>query len=281
MKKTKLLLSFTMMCLSIAVLCFGVFSAISVSYTVSGTISYEITDVFAKLNAKVFKVAGQTSSTDMQTNVDTLATIALDSIESTTYIDSGITIAEYDTTSSTDDGKRENISITLDSEYMTYYVVINVKNLADKEIGAKLTDSTTYTNLNTAQKLIQNSIEKNTTRNLVVAFSIKDKTTSTNVNINYSVAVSYDAYGNNISFTINNITYTCKEGTTWGEFVAGGGLGEGWSMMDNNEVRKATGENEYNEGYLKLSGEIVKSTDVLVESESYALETAHTGGGGK
>ena len=194
MKKTKLLLSLSLMCLSIAVLCFGVFSALSVSYSISGTINYEITDVFAKINTKVFKVAGVQDSSTMQTNVDTLATTKLDDIAGTTYIDSGIEIAEYDSESTSDDGTRQNVKITLDSTYMTYYVVINVANQASEAINAQLTDNTTYTNLNTANKLIQNGIAKDETKNLVVAFSVADKTTNVSVAIDYSVEVSYTKY---------------------------------------------------------------------------------------
>ena len=201
MKKTKLLLSLAMMCLSIAVLCFGVLAATSVTYSISGTISYEVSDVFAKINTKVFKVAGQTTTTNMQTNVDALATTALSSISgakttsssSLTYVDTNQSIGVYDTTSSNEASR--SFDIDIDNEYMTYYIVINIENQASKVINAQLTDETVYTNLNTANILIQNGIAKGDTKNLVVAFSLSDKTVSiSGVEVSYSVEVGYIEY---------------------------------------------------------------------------------------
>lgn len=54
MKKSKLILSLAMMCLSIAVLCFGVLAAQSVNYTISGTISYEVNDAFVEMKTSVW-----------------------------------------------------------------------------------------------------------------------------------------------------------------------------------------------------------------------------------
>ena len=198
MKKLKLLLSFAMMCLSIVVLCFGVLASTNVTYSISGTISYDITDVFAKINTKVFKVAGQTTKSDMQTNINTLATTALFSIAGTqttgnaslTYEATDISIAECD--SVTNDSKERELNISLDSTYMTYYIVINIQNLADKAISATLTDSTLYTNLNTTSILTQEDIAKGEIRNIIVAFSLADKKQGiSKIDISYSMDVGY------------------------------------------------------------------------------------------
>ncbi len=198
MKKLKLLLSFAMMCLSIVVLCFGVLASTNVTYSISGTISYDITDVFAKINTKVFKVAGQTTKSDMQTNINTLATTALSSIAGTqttsnaslTYEATDISIAECD--SVTNDSKECELNISIDSTYMTYYIVINIQNLADKAISATLTDSTLYTNLNTTSILTQEDIAKGEIRNIIVAFSLADKKQGiSKIDISYSMEVGY------------------------------------------------------------------------------------------
>ena len=210
MKKSKLLLSLAMICLSIAVLCFGVLAATSVTYTISGTISYDVTDVFAYINTKVFKVAGQTSSADMKTNVNALATTdytkiggsATTSSSSLTYIDTNQSIAVYDTTS--DETASRSFNISIDNEYMTYYIVINIQNLASKAINAQLTDTTTYTNLSTATKLVQNGIAKDDTKNLIVAFSITDKTISiSGINMSYTVEVGYLEYDEPKTFQVD------------------------------------------------------------------------------
>ena len=193
MKKLKLFLSICAICLSISVFCLGVYAAQTVTYTIGGTVSYTVKDAFVKINTKVYKVSGKQTTDTMQTNIDTLVSTAFSSIDTTTYIlDNSNTIAEYDTTSG-DTASRE-VNITIDNTYMTYYIVINIENLSSRNVCAKLTDGTTYTNLNTAGKYIQNDIAKDTTRNLVVAFSLNDNKTSTTVTINYSVEVGYNEY---------------------------------------------------------------------------------------
>ena len=204
MKKLKLFLSICTLCLCFAVLCIGIYAAQTVTYTISGTISYTVSDVFATISAKVFKVSGQQSADTMQTNVDTLATTAFSNIDTNTYIeDTTNTIEEYDTTSSNTASR--TVAITIDNTYMTYYIVINIANLADRAISAKLTDSTTYTNLNNANKLIQNGIAKGETKNLVVAFSIADeKIGIDSLTINYGVEIGYTEYAEPLADKIVN-----------------------------------------------------------------------------
>lgn len=270
MKKIKLFLSLSMLCLSIAVLCFGVFAATSVTYTISGTISYDITDVFAKINTKVFKVAGVQDVTTMQTNVDTLATMTLTSIANGTYIDSGIGIDEYDTENGGNESR--TLNVTMDNTYMTYYVVVNIENLATKKINAQLTDTTTYTNLNTASKLIKNNIAKGETKNLVVAFSIADKTKSTNVSVNYSVEVGYTKYGS-VPFRVDGTSYNCFEGETWREFVERGGLGEEVyvnSYDGENGGDRLASKKWANEKVPELNGETIGLDEEIVEGAEYS-----------
>ena len=210
MKKFRLFLSICVMCLTLAILCFGVFAATSVTYTISGTVSYQIVDVFAKINAYVFKVTDQTSSADMKKNIDTLATMLPENIQnSATASNSNLSyvfdqkLDEFDTTV---DLEKTNVSqeldITLgqganleDIGYYTYYIVINIENLADRAVNAMLSDKTKYTNLISSSNYIQNNITKDASKNLVVAFSIKDKTQSIEeAEINYSIEVSYTEY---------------------------------------------------------------------------------------
>ena len=53
-KRLKLLTSLSTFCLAIAVLCFGVFAAIKVTYTISGSISYDVNDAYVKINTTVY-----------------------------------------------------------------------------------------------------------------------------------------------------------------------------------------------------------------------------------
>ena len=54
MKKTKLFLSIMAFCFSLAVLCFGVYAAGQVNYTLSGSISYVVSDVFVELSSGIY-----------------------------------------------------------------------------------------------------------------------------------------------------------------------------------------------------------------------------------
>ncbi len=205
MKKSKLLLSLAMMCLSIVVLCFGVLAATSVTYSISGTISYTVTDVFVKINTSVFGVKAQQDKATVIANVKTLETKALDSIADSTYTLTQ-TMVEYDSSSATgetvthtaqtSESKGVEIVYGGDNGYYTYYIVINIQNLStSKNVYAKVTDTTTA-DLNSIKTTneYQNAITSNETKNIVIAYSIKDKTQgidSTTAQFNYSLLVNY------------------------------------------------------------------------------------------
>ena len=53
-RKSKLFLSLASMMFAVALLCFGVYSAISVNYTLSGSVSYQVTDAFVEITTKVY-----------------------------------------------------------------------------------------------------------------------------------------------------------------------------------------------------------------------------------
>ena len=59
-RKSKLFFSLVSLCFSIAVLCFGVYSAMSVSYTVSGSVSYTVKDVFVSWTTRVYRMTSTT-----------------------------------------------------------------------------------------------------------------------------------------------------------------------------------------------------------------------------
>ena len=209
MKRGKLILSLSLMCLAIAVLCFGVLAATSVTYTISGTISYEVSDVFVKINTRVFGVTAQQDKATVIANVKTLETKALNSIADSTYKLSQ-KMDEYDSTSA-DTGSATGIDLTYGGTkgYYTYYIVINIQNLsASKAVDAIITDNTTA-ELNSIKttNLYQNNITSTETKNIVIAYSIKDKTSSIDsADINYSLKVSYEDTDYTNPITITNDT---------------------------------------------------------------------------
>ena len=207
MKKTKLLLSLAMMCLSIAVLCFGVLAATSVTYSISGTISYEVKDVFVKINTSVYAIAEQQDKATVITTVKAMESVSQASsltINSKTYTRTQ-EMVEYDSSNATTDpathtaqtSESEGVKIVYggDKGYYTYYIVINIQNLSSsKAVDAIITDNTTA-ELNSIKttNLYQNNIASTQAKNIVIAYSIKDKTSSIDsADINYSLKVSYE-----------------------------------------------------------------------------------------
>ena len=52
-RKVKLFATIASLCLSIALMAFGVYAASTVTYTAKGTVTYEVTDVFVEVSTKV------------------------------------------------------------------------------------------------------------------------------------------------------------------------------------------------------------------------------------
>ena len=98
MKKSKLFLSIMAFCFSLAVLCFGVYAAGQVDYTIGGNISYVVSDAYVEVETKVYEstaqpdnkqelavVAGQVATNGIVTGATTTAqrgsTVTLNTLE--------------------------------------------------------------------------------------------------------------------------------------------------------------------------------------------------------
>lgn len=202
MKKFKLFASIASMCLAVAALCFGVYSAQNVTYTIGGSISYEVEDVFVQIETRVFKVASTQTKEEMQTAVKTLATTSLDSIANTTFVESQ-KFDVYDSEKGTGTLGATGIDITYGTKsgettaYYTYYIVINIKNLSpSRDVSAYITDTTTATNINSIKvtNTYQNRIKSTETRNIVIAYSIDNLKESVISNFGYTLTVNYKEY---------------------------------------------------------------------------------------
>ena len=200
------------MCLAIAVLCFGVLAATSVTYSISGTISYEVSDVFVKINTSVYAIAEQQDKATVITTVKAMESKSQANsltINSKTYTRTQ-KMDEYDSTSA-DTGSASGINLTYGGTngYYTYYIVINIQNLsASKAVDAIITDNTTA-ELNSIKttNLYQNNIASTQAKNIVIAYSIKDKKSSiTSAAISYSLKVSYETTDYTNPITIENDT---------------------------------------------------------------------------
>ena len=204
MKKLKLFLSLCMMCLSLAVLCIGILAASSATYNINGNISYNMTADLAKINTRVYRVAGKSTESALKTAVSTLSTMTYAQIErdtTTTYIEHQrlSTLNAISETSTEQQFSSEAISMTFgeiekeDECYYTYYIVISIVNKStDGTLTATLTDtiasdSTFYRYTNATQTEIANDEIKN----IVIGISKIDNTEITEQKFTYTLTVNY------------------------------------------------------------------------------------------
>lgn len=165
MKKIKLLVSLLNLCLCLAALCFGVFSALSINYTANGTVSYNITDVFVQISTQVYRSTAGNLTTEevLKTNAQSLTTLQQNQIntlqlEATTYSHSAESF-DLSTLTLTNPGKpytpeaADDIAINYgayDSQVaddqrlgFAYYIVISIKNYGTQTINAVVQNNTT------------------------------------------------------------------------------------------------------------------------------------------
>ncbi len=209
MKKTKLFLSVCMMCLCVAVLCMGILAASSATYQINGNISYNMIDGVSLINTRVYKVAYDGSSTvatmktQMESRVNTLATMKLSEIEANQ--DPIYALSEkkdyfkYSTSVVTNEDK---VSITYgkstddESTYYMYFVVINITNLST-DTGYCLNATINETLSNTSTSYVstnqsQSKIKSGSFANIVIGISAMSTTySSTSEDFAYTLTVNY------------------------------------------------------------------------------------------
>ncbi len=164
-RKSKLFFSLVSLCFSIAVLCFGVYSALSVSYSISGSVSYEIKDVFVSVTRKVYRALSETpvqsSHSGSVTELKTAQTIdtskyddigADDSFSTYDNDNRNVTKPGQDYTYPEDGDESKNIDLTYGSptgnetQGYAFYIVIDIHNLGSEIINAQITAPTSLEN---------------------------------------------------------------------------------------------------------------------------------------
>ena len=261
MKKLKLFLSICTLCLSLAVMCIGIYAAQTVTYTISGTISYTVEDVFVEITTKVYKVSEKQDVSTMTTNATALATTSFSNIDTTTYtLTQELTVFNSSTSITS---PSENIDIAYGKNAYTYYIVINIKNLtSSKSVSAYIENNTTATtNSNTYTNTYQNNITSTETRNIIIAYSLSDEKTSiTSTQISYTLNVSYTEYSETLTCTIGGDTISFTKGQTWAEFCEGH---DGFYVDTYGHVCYML------YGFVQYEGSYVDSTNEIVSTASY------------
>ena len=73
--------------MAIAVLCFGVFAAIKVTYTVSGNISYEVNDAYVEIDTKIYtSTTGYETASSFKTAAKQLETSTVSNCAFNVYV---------------------------------------------------------------------------------------------------------------------------------------------------------------------------------------------------
>lgn len=214
MKKFKLLASIASMCLAIAVLCFGVFAASSVTYQISGTISYDVSDVFVNVKTTVYSYANNLSQKDLETYAGAIAAknaVAATQTDVTvgtgkatfTYVTgktgdyayggtpSGIIGGTANALTTSTDG----LKLTYSNSAYSYFIVINVKNLASKslKINPDNANGTWGASVNSYHYVSASStgVAKDASTNLVIAMSIIDKKVAISSGNTFSLKLTF------------------------------------------------------------------------------------------
>lgn len=213
-KKSRLILSIVCICFAVAILGFGVYAATSVTYTISGTITYQATGVFATVDTSVYvsKLTKPSSQSELESNLAVFETISSDYETSTNtkkldYSHTFTTIGK-----NTDDvinAQTEPISINYGSYKVSgqgasqtaygfaYYIVANVKNYGQEQIGIAVTNNIDPNLINSVVAVSESNnldgkgTEEYTQLNIVVALSLDNVQEELN-NVDFDVQINID-----------------------------------------------------------------------------------------
>ena len=213
-KKLKLFLSMSSMFIAIGILCFGVYAAIGVSYTISGSVAYQVKDVFVNVQTSLY-MSKDTSLTNQNTLDANVAKFEVDpttaqtqtNTEKLSYTDEFSTYApstgevikpsqEYSKTS-------ENIPINYGAyeegvKGYAYYIVVSITNYGTENLNVTLTNNINNEQTNSLTKLSQNlSIvgrtgeDTYTTKHIVIGMALNDATKSVD-NVKFEITLKIE-----------------------------------------------------------------------------------------
>ena len=130
MKKSKLFLSLMSLCFALAVLCFGVYAANQVNYTLSGSVSYEVSDAYVTVTTRVYKGAYR-SAEDVYESIEGMAFDGDVPGEYDYTLDTDISIPNYSSLTTNADFEQEDIDISMNAETAVYVFELTITNIGD------------------------------------------------------------------------------------------------------------------------------------------------------
>ncbi len=199
-RKFKLFFSLASLCLSVAMLCFGVYSAMSVNYSVSGTVSYEVTDVFVRIDLSVYRSMSTApiGSTDNSTNaskiqsaedITSLGFEKLDQFEDSVSSYNPETGEVEHSGQDWKDPSYDGLNFTYgtpseDNNAYAFYIVLDITNYGSETINATVTNNTESTTANTRfaetddVEIKASNGEPYSTNRIVLGLALEDATQS-------------------------------------------------------------------------------------------------------
>ena len=204
-RKFKLFFSLASLCLSVAMLCFGVYSAMSVSYTVNGSVSYEVSGVYVNIDTTLYMstLTTLTGDSSLGSKVSEFET-QLKSNGSASVSDTANHSYNYEYSSYSEESgfnaetnpKSDNIPINYgsyieDQTAYAYYIIVKIENIAENKINAVLDlGDTSMLNSYVKPNMTQTNIDANSTQYFVIGMSLKDATIGVNETFNYHITIT-------------------------------------------------------------------------------------------
>ena len=204
-RKFKLFFSLASLCLSVAMLCFGVYSAMSVSYTVNGSVSYEVSGVYVNINTTLYMstLTTLTGDSSLGSKVSEFET-QLKSNGSASVSDTAKHSYNYEYASYSEESgfnaettpKSDNIPINYgsyieDQTAYAYYIIVKIENIAENKINAVLDlGDTSMLNSYVKPNMTQTNIDANSMQYFVIGMSLKDATIGVNETFNYDITIT-------------------------------------------------------------------------------------------
>ena len=248
-KKFKLFTSMISFCFSLAVLCFGVYAATTANFSMSGMISYEITNVYVEVTTNFYTTSKKFDlASEFKENAEMLEQKTLDQLSDSVFTNSGAVltrltdkVSEYSSLTATQAHEYLDHDITFseaEDGIFAHYVVINVKNLSEKPAYVKITDKhpiyITDSGVITYRTNDITEIEEGESVNMVVGYALfNSEKTIDGIEYENSVEIGLSEEYNPLKADPINEYYYVEMGDYYGNPIR-------WRMVGINQVADTT-----------------------------------------
>ena len=280
-KSLKLSLSVCMIVVSLAMLIFGVYAASQVTYSITGSIFYEATGVFATVDTNLYVSTQSVHSAESEINSNSaLFETGNTQVSNTQKLFKSDNLSTFgQNNDATVVGQFENLAINYgpysianqgtESEEVTsyvYYIVMTVKNYGNQEIAFRLnvtlqqTTANTYIFKSDNSNIDGKSTQEYTEKIFVVAFGIKDVAQDCSSDFTISVTINEDLIVPEL-YTFSGSTLT---GTT--EYFTGGDITI--PSEYNGTTITSIGANAFS-GQTNLTSVVIPSSITSIEEKGF------------